>query len=204
MGATFAHGQMRLYLLSLLADHPMHGYEMMQAIEQRSGGTYVPSAGTIYPRLAKLTEEGLVTKESRGRKTIYAITEAGRAELASRADELDAIDHEMSDFVRSVADDVRRDMRQSMQTLRQDLRMAAQTPPSRNPFESEADRGKERQGREDGSLRQAEQLVYQYGIDVRDTLRAADAAAGLSPAAVEALRDELARSLAAIRVIALR
>lgn len=204
MGVTFAHGQMRLYLLSLLADHPMHGYEMMQAIEQRSGGTYVPSAGTIYPRLAKLTEEGLVTKESRGRKTIYGITEAGRAELTARADELDAIDHEMTDSVRAVADDVRRDMRQSMQTLRQDLRMAAQTPPSRNPFESETDRGKERQEHEDSPLRQAEQFVYQYGIDVRDTLRAADAAAGLSPNAVEALQDELARSLAAIRVIALR
>jgi DNA-binding PadR family transcriptional regulator len=80
--AVFAHGHLRLYLLSLLGERSMHGYELIQALADRFGGTYVPSAGTIYPRLAKLEEEGLVTKTADGRKTVYAITDAGRAELA--------------------------------------------------------------------------------------------------------------------------
>ena len=79
---VFAHGHLRLYLLSLLDERPQHGYELIQGLGDRFGGTYVPSAGTIYPRLAKLQEEGLVTKESDGRRTVYAITDAGRAELA--------------------------------------------------------------------------------------------------------------------------
>ena len=80
---VFAHGHLRLYLLSLLAesDTGMHGYELIQALGDRFGGTYVPSAGTIYPRLAKLEEEGLVTKTVDGRKTVYEITEAGRAAI---------------------------------------------------------------------------------------------------------------------------
>ena len=87
---VFAHGHLRLYLLSLLAesDHPMHGYELIQALGDRFGGTYVPSAGTIYPRLAKLEDEGMVTKVADGRKTVYEITDAGRAELAARESEL--------------------------------------------------------------------------------------------------------------------
>ena len=68
--AVFAHGHLRLYLLSLLAERSMHGYELIQALSDRFGGTYVPSAGTIYPRLAKLEEEGLVTKEADGRNLV--------------------------------------------------------------------------------------------------------------------------------------
>ena len=53
---VFAHGHLRLYILSLLSESEtgMHGYELIQALGDRFGGTYVPSAGTIYPRLAKL------------------------------------------------------------------------------------------------------------------------------------------------------
>ena len=102
--AVFAHGSLRLYLLSLLAEEPRHGYELIQALSDRFGGTYVPSAGTIYPRLAKLQEEGLVTKESDGRRTVYAITDAGRAELAARQDELADIETDVTDSVRRLAD----------------------------------------------------------------------------------------------------
>ena len=80
---VFAHGHLRLYLLSLLAVQPMHGYDLIQALSDRFGGTYVPSAGTIYPRLAKLEEDGLVTKQADGRKTVYAITD-GRTRRARR------------------------------------------------------------------------------------------------------------------------
>ncbi|WP_309069217.1 PadR family transcriptional regulator, partial [Microbacterium sp.] len=78
MPPVFSHGDLRLYLLSLLAEAPRHGYDIMQSLAERTGGTYTPSAGTIYPRLAKLEEEGLVTKTSDGRKTVYEITDAGR------------------------------------------------------------------------------------------------------------------------------
>lgn len=81
MTPVFGHGHLRLYLLKLLDESPKHGYELIQALSERFGGTYAPSAGTIYPRLAKLEDEGLVTKTADGRKTVYEITEAGRAEL---------------------------------------------------------------------------------------------------------------------------
>jgi len=122
---VFAHGHLRLYLLSLLADAPMHGYEVIQALEERFGGTYVPSAGTIYPRLAKLEEDGLVTKQADGRKTVYEITEAGRAELAARAGELDGIEDGVTESVRRLADEVRSSVNSAMKTLRADLASAA-------------------------------------------------------------------------------
>ena len=105
--AVFAHGHLRLYLLRLLVDRPMHGYEIIQALTEQSGGTYAPSPGTIYPRLGKLEEEGLVTKTADGRKSVYAITEAGRAELEAREPELQGIESEFTDSVRRLADEVR-------------------------------------------------------------------------------------------------
>ena len=65
--AVFAHGQMRLYLLALLNEGPRHGYEIIQSLEERFNGLYSPSAGTVYPRLAKLEEEGLVERTEDGR-----------------------------------------------------------------------------------------------------------------------------------------
>ncbi|MBD8517118.1 helix-turn-helix transcriptional regulator [Plantibacter sp. VKM Ac-2885] len=125
MSPVFAHGSLRLYLLSLLDESPKHGYELIQALTDRSGGTYSPSAGTIYPRLAKLEEEGLVTKTSDGRKTVYEITEAGRAELAARAGELDGIEDQLTDSVRRIADEVRSGVTAAMKSLRADLASAA-------------------------------------------------------------------------------
>lgn len=124
---VFAHGHLRLYLLSLLAasETGMHGYELIQALGDRFGGTYVPSAGTIYPRLAKLEAEGLVTKVADGRKTVYAITDAGRAELATRESELDGIESGVTDSVRRLADEVRASVNDAMRTLRADLAAAA-------------------------------------------------------------------------------
>ena len=125
MSAVFAHGSLRLYLLSLLAERPRHGYELIQALSDRFGGTYSPSAGTIYPRLAKFEEEGLVTKQTDGRKTVYEITDAGRAELLARDGELGAIEDEVTDSVRRLADQVRTGVNSAMKTLRADLASAA-------------------------------------------------------------------------------
>jgi len=123
--AVFGHGHLRLYLLYVLDERAMHGYEIIQALSDRFGGTYVPSAGTIYPRLAKLEAEGLVTKQTDGRKTVYAITEAGRAELNDRRDELDGIESGIGDSVRRLADEVRSSVSEAMSTLRAELASAA-------------------------------------------------------------------------------
>jgi DNA-binding PadR family transcriptional regulator len=125
MAPVFSHGDLRLYLLSLLDESPRHGYDLMQALSDRTGGTYTPSAGTIYPRLAKLEEEGLVTKTVDGRKTVYEITDAGRAELAARAGDLDGIEAGLADSVRLIADEVRGSVRDAMRSLRADLAAAS-------------------------------------------------------------------------------
>jgi DNA-binding PadR family transcriptional regulator len=82
----FGPGEVRLALLSLMSDGPRHGYDLMKQLEERSGGIYRASAGTVYPTLQQLEDEGLVTSESREGKRVYSLTEAGRAELA-REDE---------------------------------------------------------------------------------------------------------------------
>ena len=125
MTPVFSHGDLRLYLLNLLDEGPRHGYDIMQALSDRTGGTYTPSAGTIYPRLAKLEEEGLVTKTIDGRKTVYAITEAGRAEVAARAGDMAGIEAGITDSVRLIADEVRAGVKDAMKSLRADLAAAS-------------------------------------------------------------------------------
>ncbi len=83
-GRFFGPGEVRLALLSLLADEPMHGYELMKRLEERSGGVYRASAGTIYPTLQQLEDEGLIVSDTVGGKRVYNLTEAGRRELAER------------------------------------------------------------------------------------------------------------------------
>jgi DNA-binding PadR family transcriptional regulator len=80
----FGPGEVRLALLSLLADEPMHGYQLMKRLEERSGGIYRASAGTIYPTLQQLEDEGQITSESLDGKRVYKLTEAGRGELKER------------------------------------------------------------------------------------------------------------------------
>lgn len=115
---VFAHGHLRLYLLSLLDEQPRHGYELIQALSERFDGTYAPSAGTIYPRLAKLEAEGLVTKESDGRKTIYRITPAGHQEVLDRADELEAIEKDVDSSVQRLARQVREGLSNARNQMR--------------------------------------------------------------------------------------
>ena len=141
MTPVFAHGSLRLYLLHLLQESPKHGYELIQALTDRFGGTYSPSAGTIYPRLAKLEEEGLVTKTTDGRKSIYTITDAGRAELAAKADQLSSIENEVTDSVRRLADEVRSDVSAAMRSLRADLASAAREPEPHGQKKSWSDWG---------------------------------------------------------------
>ena len=81
-----ARGDVRAAVLALLAEQPMHGYQIIQEIEQRSDGAWKPSAGSVYPTLQMLADEGLiVADEANGRKT-YALTDVGRAEAEASAD----------------------------------------------------------------------------------------------------------------------
>ncbi|MGV9908440.1 PadR family transcriptional regulator [Streptomyces tendae] len=71
-------GDVRASILALLKDRPMHGYEMIQEIAERSGGAWKPSPGSVYPTLQLLEDEGLIASESEGGKRLFALTDAGR------------------------------------------------------------------------------------------------------------------------------
>lgn len=125
MSPVFAHGRLRLYLLKLLDEAPRHGYEVIRLLEERFQGLYAPSAGTVYPRLAKLEAEGLVTHASEGGRKVYSITDAGRAELAGRGAELTDLEREIRDSVSELAAEIRDDVRGAAGRVRSEMRAAA-------------------------------------------------------------------------------
>ncbi|MGW0859635.1 helix-turn-helix transcriptional regulator [Streptomyces sp. NPDC002690] len=125
MPPVFAHGRLRLYLLKLLDEAPRHGYEVIRLLEERFQGLYAPSAGTVYPRLAKLEAEGLVTHATEGGRKVYSITDAGRAELAGRTGELADLELEIRESVSELAAEIREDVRGAAGKLRSDMRAAA-------------------------------------------------------------------------------
>ncbi len=127
----FSHGRLRLYLLRLLEDGPKHGYELIRSLENRFHGLYAPSAGTIYPRLARLEADGLVTHTAAGGRKVYGITDAGRAELAARAGELADLETDIHSSVAdlaALADQVEAGVRGSVRDLKRELREARHTP----------------------------------------------------------------------------
>ena len=125
MSPVFRHGSLRLYLLRLLDEEPRHGYEVIRLLRDRFMGVYSPSPGTIYPRLARLEEEGLVTHDEADGRKVYRITEAGREELRSRSDELDELEEELSASVSDIVREVKEDVRQTVRSLREELTWAA-------------------------------------------------------------------------------
>jgi DNA-binding PadR family transcriptional regulator len=125
MSPVFSHGRLRLYLLKLLEESPRHGYDVIRLLEDRFMGLYAPSPGTIYPRLQRLEAEGLVTQSQEGGRKVYRITDAGREELASRRDELDDLEAEISGSVHGLAREIRDEVRGSVRDLKQELRQAA-------------------------------------------------------------------------------
>lgn len=189
MAPVFSHGDLRLYLLNLLDEGPRHGYDLMQALTERTGGTYTPSAGTVYPRLAKLEEEGLVTKEVDGRKTVYEITDAGRAEVAARAGELDGIESDLNDSVRLIAQEVRGSVREAMKSLRADLAAAAQEERKEGPSRSHDDAGRSSDREQ---MHRVEALVTEMRARTRAEVRSHVARGGkLDASVVDALRSAL-------------
>ncbi|MEU5881897.1 helix-turn-helix transcriptional regulator [Spirillospora sp. NPDC047279] len=125
MSPVFGHGRLRLYLLKLLEESPRHGYEVIRLLQDRFLGVYSPSPGTIYPRLARLESEGLVSHELIKGKKVYSLTDKGRAELERRMDELAELEEEISASAQEFAREVQQDVRQTVRSLREELTQAA-------------------------------------------------------------------------------
>jgi DNA-binding PadR family transcriptional regulator len=204
MPPVFAHGRLRLYLLKLLDEAPRHGYEVIRLLEERFQGLYAPSAGTVYPRLAKLEQEGLVTHSSEGGRKVYSITAAGRAELASRAGEIDDLENEIRESVSTLAAEIREDVRGAAGDLRREVRAAAQqarTKPDADfdfrKLKEESRRAKEdarnarRQAKEaqDFARDEVQRIARQVQDEVQEHVRRGDWQGGLREGLAELSRE---------------
>src|SRR5688500_9852461 len=84
-------GELRLVLLKLIADEPRHGYDLIRAIEELTGGEYAPSPGVIYPTLTLLQDMGLIEEaQAEGPRKAFQATQEGRDHLVEKQDEVDA------------------------------------------------------------------------------------------------------------------
>jgi DNA-binding PadR family transcriptional regulator len=200
MPPVFAHGALRLYLLALLESGPKHGYELIKALSERFGGTYSPSAGTIYPRLGKLEEEGLVATQSEGRRTNYRITAAGLAELNSRRDELAGVEKDISASVRRLADDLRADIRSNMRGLRADLAASAEAARSTATLAGARASAASRHSPDaQRMLMEAEMLLQAFRDDLRVELRTQAVTQPITPVTLETVRTVLDQARISIR-----
>jgi DNA-binding PadR family transcriptional regulator len=103
IGRMFAQGDLKLVVLSLIAEQPRHGYEIIKVIEEKTSGIYSPSPGIVYPTLTFLEESGYLASESEGSKKLYKITEVGEAYLKPNRDIVEAIMDRLSAFGRRAA-----------------------------------------------------------------------------------------------------
>jgi len=84
-GGRMAKGDVRAAILALLAEQPMHGYQIIREIGERSDGAWTPSPGSVYPTLQQLTDEELVRSTETDGKRVYELTDAGRTQAQSRS-----------------------------------------------------------------------------------------------------------------------
>lgn len=199
MPPVFAHGALRLYLLALLESGPKHGYELIKALSDRFGGTYSPSAGTIYPRLAKLEEEGLVATETEGRRTKYSITTAGIGELNGRRDKLADVENDISASVRRLADNLRTDIRNNMRGLRADLAATAEAARSSARSGDLFARAERRPFGSDPLLKEAEMMLQSFRDELRVELRLHASTNPITPVTLETVRTVLDQAEIAIK-----
>jgi len=204
MPPVFAHGALRLYLLALLESGPKHGYELIKALSERFGGTYSPSAGTIYPRLGKLEEEGLVATHTDGRRTNYSITPAGLLELNSRRDELAGVENDISASVRRLADNLRQDIRVNMRGLRADLAATAEAARTSARAAGGGPAGTAAAGSRyspegERRLKEAEMLVQAFRDDMRVELRRHAGSRPITAVTLETVRTVLDQARISIR-----
>jgi len=111
MGRKLASVDLQLLILGLLADKPRHGYEIIKALDERSGGFYAPSPGMVYPALTYLEEIGHATVETQGARKLYHITDLGREYLEEHRARIEALFAQFS-RVSERMEHLRRAMRQ--------------------------------------------------------------------------------------------
>ena len=134
LGRFFAHGDLRLVILHLIALKPRHGYELIKAIEEQVGGAYSPSPGVIYPTLTLLEELGQVTVSTgEGGKKLHAITPDGRDHLAAYRPAVDALLARMAEASRAQGGGPAPQILRAMENLRLALRLRI----SRGPLSEE-------------------------------------------------------------------
>jgi DNA-binding PadR family transcriptional regulator len=113
----FDRGDLKYVVLSLVAERPMHGYEVMRALEEESGGCYSASPGSVYPTLQWLEDMGYVAAEEEDGKKVYRITDAGREFLEENGDVVDEIAERISRFTDRFFGDEMRDLTRSFRDL---------------------------------------------------------------------------------------
>lgn len=86
-GGRARRGDVRTAVLRLLAEQPMHGYQIIQELSQRSDGAWSPSAGSVYPTLQLLADEGLIAAQETAGKKVFSLTEEGNVAVAAMADQ---------------------------------------------------------------------------------------------------------------------
>lgn len=104
-GRMFEQGDLKYVILRLLEEKPRHGYDIIKELEERSGGAYSPSPGTVYPTLTLLEDQGFARAlEEEGGRRIYEITDEGRKHLAEHSTTVDDIFSRISRFVEGFVD----------------------------------------------------------------------------------------------------
>jgi DNA-binding PadR family transcriptional regulator len=134
LGRFFAHGDLRLVILQLIAEKPRHGYELIKAIEEQVAGAYSPSPGVIYPTLTLLEDLGYVTVSTGDNaKKLHELTAEGRAFLDANRRTVDALFARMVETSRAHSDGTAPQILRAMENLKLALRLRI----SRGPLSEE-------------------------------------------------------------------
>lgn len=120
---VFDGGELRLILLGLIGAQPRHGYDLIKAIEERSGGAYAPSPGVVYPTLTLLEDMGHIAEQAaEGSKRLFAITDAGKLEVGQQAEVIEALFARLEALGEQRSDDDRSPVKRAMVNLAMALR----------------------------------------------------------------------------------
>ena len=136
-GRVFEQGDLKYVILRLLAEKPRHGYEIIKELEERFGGSYAPSPGTVYPTLTMLEDLGYArAMPEEGGRRIYEITEEGRRHLEEHSATVDDIFDRIARFVEGIFDTPMSDLKGAMANLgRATFYVASRAPNDRARIE---------------------------------------------------------------------
>jgi DNA-binding PadR family transcriptional regulator len=115
----FDRGDLKYMILELLRDRPMHGYEVMRALEETAHGAYKASPGSVYPTLQSLEDDGYVASEEMDGRKVYTITDGGLEFLDSNRDRVEQILHRVGDFAKHFSGAPMTDVTRSFMRLAQ-------------------------------------------------------------------------------------